>query len=158
MMQQTKMVTIICSSRIVPLDTVMARLEYDSVDFTSFQHCKLWDLLYRGCSHLYVKETLENNRRQTWWTCYAVSTEYIILCDDDTLLIWSRLETCSFQTASSNGWSCAPGLRFQYCRCQFVGYMSYSRLLVLRAATSRVLRHVKQPRCGEVSTKPRALI
>ena len=35
--------------------------------------------------------------------------------------------------------------------------MSYSRLLDLRSEESRVLRHVKPPRCGEATRKPRAL-
>ena len=41
--------------------------------------------------------------------------------------------------------------------CQCVGYMSLSGLLGLRAEESRVIRHVKPPRCGEASRKPRAL-
>ena len=36
-------------------------------------------------------------------------------------------------------------------------YMSYSRLLELGAEQSRVVRHVKPPRCGEASRRSRAL-
>ena len=41
--------------------------------------------------------------------------------------------------------SCEPGLRIRYCQCQCVGYVSYFRLLDLRAEASRVIRHVKPP-------------
>ena len=41
--------------------------------------------------------------------------------------------------------------------CQCVGYMSFFGLLDLRAEESRVLRHVKPPRCGEESRRPHAL-
>ena len=41
--------------------------------------------------------------------------------------------------------------------CQCVGYMSFSRLLDLRAEESRVVRHVKPPRYGEASKRPHAL-
>ena len=40
---------------------------------------------------------------------------------------------------------------------QCVGYLSYSRLLDLKAEESRVLKHVKPPRYGEASGKPGAL-
>ena len=45
--------------------------------------------------------------------------------------------------------SFAPGLRIHDFQRQCVGLMSYFRLLDLRAGGSRVLRHVKPPRCGE---------
>ena len=48
-------------------------------------------------------------------------------------------------------WSWAPGLRIHYCQCQCVGYMSYSRLLDLRAEESRVLRHVNPQHYEEAS-------
>ena len=41
--------------------------------------------------------------------------------------------------------------------CQCVGYMSLSGLLDLRAEESRIIRHVKPPRCGEASRRPHAL-
>ena len=41
--------------------------------------------------------------------------------------------------------------------CQCVGYMSFYGLLDLRAEESRVVRHVKPPRCGEESSRPHAL-
>ena len=54
-------------------------------------------------------------------------------------------------------WSCTPGLRIWECQCQRVRYMSCLRLLDLRAEESRVLRHVKPPRCKEASRNPRSL-
>ena len=51
-------------------------------------------------------------------------------------------------------WSCAPSFRIHYCQCQCVGYMSYSRMLDLRADESRLVRHVKPPRSGGASKKP----
>ena len=54
-------------------------------------------------------------------------------------------------------WSCAPGLRIQQCQCQCVGCTSFSRLLDLKAEESRVVGHVKSPRCVEASRRPRAL-
>ena len=43
--------------------------------------------------------------------------------------------------------------RFQdsYCQSQYVGYLTYSRLLDLRAEEIRVIRHVKPPACREAS-------
>ena len=40
---------------------------------------------------------------------------------------------------------------------QCVGYMSFSRLLDLRAEESRVIRHANPPCCGEASKRTRAL-
>ena len=40
---------------------------------------------------------------------------------------------------------------------QRIGYMSFFGLLDLRAEESRVVRHVKTPRCGKESRTPRAL-
>ena len=43
------------------------------------------------------------------------------------------------------------------CQCQCVEHLSYSQLPDLKAEDSRFLRHVKPPRSGEASRKPRAL-
>ena len=47
--------------------------------------------------------------------------------------------------------------RYQYYQFQWVGYMSFSRLLYLRAEESYVLRRVKLSCCVESSRKPHAL-